>query len=293
MYNRLLFRGTDRLKFTANEQDLIRSAEQAQGYRRDHPSGSDFARLLVRILVWALSSMFMAVFIVAGIGSSHGTLSRALGVLIQGPAAEVNASPSVKDGRAPTIPERQGMDHQPAGNAGTGQAAPTASPPEGEVVAGTLGDQASESEATALESSPRGQTPEQVEGERRIEFATMDEAVVSIKERGHMDEFVMRFQQQVWTGVEAEKETLLLEGPRFDAPILGRLAPGVRYSVIDTQLQCSQLADLTWKVARIRVTSSQSNEGLVCTPKQVPQIPNSGLVSFTGPNGSVVFMNSR
>jgi hypothetical protein len=101
VYNTRLFRGTDRLKFTASEQDLIRSAEQAQGYRREQLPGSDLARMLVRLLVWTLSAMFLAFVVVAGIGSSYGTLSRALGVLIQGPEAQVSVSP-------PHLPDRTG-----------------------------------------------------------------------------------------------------------------------------------------------------------------------------------------
>ena len=192
MYNTVLFRGTDRLKSTANEQDLIRGAERAQGYRREEPTGNHLVRMLVRLLVWTLGAMFLAFFFVAVIGVSYGALSLALGVLVQEPAAEVSVSPPAKDGRARTIPDRQGMDHQPVSNAET---EPAASPPEVEVVAGTFEEQKQESQTTDPESSLRGQTPEQVEGERRVEFATMKQAVATMKERGHIDEFVGHIQR--------------------------------------------------------------------------------------------------
>ncbi len=71
--------------------------------------------------------------------------------------------------------------------------------PEVEVVAGTFEEQKQESQTTDPESSLRGQTPEQVEGERRVEFATMKQAVATMKERGHIDEFVGHIQEQDWT----------------------------------------------------------------------------------------------
>ncbi len=93
--------------------------------------------------------------------------------------------------------------------------------------------------------------------------------------------------------VEVDKETLLLEEPRFDAPILGRPAPGIRYSVIDMQLQCSQIADLTWKLARIKVTSTIQPEGLVCRPKRTPQSSKFRFSVFHRPRWWSHFPNSR
>ena len=291
MHNAAPFRGTDRLKFTADDQDLIRSAERMRGYRREQPSSSGFARLLVRLLVWTLSTMFLALVVVAAISSSYGTLSRALAVLIQRPAAEVGVPPLVKDDRAPTSPGQQGIDHQATISAGMVLVAPAASSPEAEGDA--VGEQEPDSEATVPELPSQAQIPEHVEGERRVEFATMDEAVTAMRERGYIDDVVRHVEQQDWTEVGVEKETLLLREPRFDGPILGRLVPGSRYWVIDTQLQCSQLVDLTWKLARIRVTSTQFDEGLVCTPNRDPESPTSGSVSFTGPDGGLIFTKSR
>ncbi|MGH9680394.1 MAG: hypothetical protein ACRD4Y_10630, partial [Candidatus Acidiferrales bacterium] len=199
-------------------------------------------------------------------------------------------SQPVKGDRAPRTPDREKTDSQSSANVQTAQVA-TASPwTATDSVPETTGQTEAESQQSDAGSLPREPVSKPAEGERRVEFASIDEALAVMQKKGYLSDFSEHFQRQLWTEVEAENETLLLEEPRFDAPLLARIAPGIHYSAIDTYLPCSQIVDLTWKFARFRV-GSQSNLGFVCTPKQALQSSSSGIMSYVNSEGKVIFQN--
>ena len=233
------FQGTDRLKFTVAEQHAIRAAEQAEGYETQRPA--------------VFSSLFDLVgeqLVIAVVGAADFVLrmmllSLAFAFLLGVVVAFIQVAPSPSSNERTEAQRAQAQAQpQPPGNAPATQSEFR--------IEGRNPDTPAQRDIGALPESepPAGSQAENV---AKAEIVRLREPA--------------RYEGR-WTAIEAERETLLFEDPRFDSSVLRRIASRSHYYALDTHRECGGAEGLTWKLAVVELPTVEFFQGFVCTPEQ-------------------------
>lgn len=106
------FRGTNKLKFTANEQALIKEAEQAYRYRSQPPPEMTLGRALGRLLAAAITALLLGSLVVALIARTGGARSPLFNMQTEVLAADAPSRPQAILSNTPAAQETIGIIEQ-------------------------------------------------------------------------------------------------------------------------------------------------------------------------------------
>jgi hypothetical protein len=287
-----IFCGTNRLKFTPEEQQAIEDAEEAYGHRlrpvprvarepREIGLGGAVARIIATIFGLIILGSLVVDFLIIG---SRLSPSAGAHVEAQSRQPETHAPDTLP--RAPLSESPESIDQLPL---------PVVAPPP---IMPQIGPQAGigwETQTEIQDNSalnaligPPGFGPPGINAQPESETAGREQpyqsARIHSRDKQEFDDIgdmlavlakicrLSELKRQIHEGrwAQVEESTWLFEQPRFDSADLGRIGPGAAFYTIDTGLWCYQPAGLTWKIVLILTPyySNLSYEGFVCTTRE-------------------------